>query len=242
MEQRKDTFLDGRIQVCQEQSGYRFSLDAVILAYYARPHKNRRVLDLGTGCGIVSLIMVFRYPDITVYGVEIQSRLAAIAEKNVSLNRMTNRIRVLGMDMKDLSQNETGGPVDLIVTNPPYRSDHSGRKNPDRQRAMARHEIKITLDGVVAVARRMLKTRGKFQVIISAERLIDLISLMRQSSIEPKRVRMIHSKRGLNAKMVWIEGVMAAKRGVTVQPPLYVYQSDGTYTRRVERMFLPQAD
>lgn len=239
MKQRKDTFLEGRIQVVQERSGYRFSLDAVILAYYAQPRQSDRVLDLGTGCGIVPLIMAYRHPGITVHGVEIQNRLAAIAEKNVTLNQMTDRICILGMDMKDLSQNETAGPMDLIVANPPYRMDHSGRKNPDRQRAVARHEIKITLDGVVAVARRMLKTRGRFQVIISTERLIDLVCLMRRSSIEPKRIRMIHSKRGLNAKMVWVEGVKAAKQGLTVQPPLYVYKRDGRYTRMVERMFLP---
>ncbi len=239
MTHRADTFLDGQIQVCQEEYGYRFSLEAVVLAYYAGPGKNGRVLDLGTGCGIVSMIMAFRHPDIVVYGVEVQGRLAAIAEKNVLLNGMSDRIRILEMDMKDLSQNETAGPVDLIVSNPPYRSEHSGRKNPDRQRAVARHEIKITLAGVVSVARRLLKTRGRFQVIIAVERLIDLIGSMRRSSIEPKRIRMIHSRRGLNAKTVWVEGVKAAKGGLTVQPPLYIYKDSNTYSSPVEKMFSP---
>ncbi len=239
MEKKEDTFLGGRIRVVQERAGYRFSLDAIILAYYARPHKTDRVLDLGAGCGIISLIMAYRQPDILVYGVEVQRRLAEIAEKNVSTNRMKDRIRILQMDMKALTEKVISGPVDLIVSNPPYRVSNSGRTNPDQQRAVARHEIKITLEEVVQTAGRMLKNKGRFVVIISAERLTDILTLLRLASIEPKRVLMIHSTAGSDAKRVLVEGIKTGRKGLTIMPPLYIYNGDGTYTEPVEKMFSP---
>lgn len=239
MEIKEDAFLNGRIRVVQECSGYRFSLDAVILAFYARPHKTDRILDLGTGCGIISLIMAYRQPDIFVYGVEVQRRLAVIAEQNVSTNRMEDRIRILQMDMKALTEKMISGPVDLVVSNPPYRVPNSGRTNPDQQRAVARHEIKITLKEVVETARRMLKNKGRFLVIISAERLTDILTMLRLESMEPKRIVMIHSRAGSDAKMVLVEGVKMGRSGLTIRPPLYIYKGDGIYTESIEKMFLP---
>ena len=153
-----DSFFNGRIQVKQHRSGYRFSIDAVLLASHARPGPKDTVLDLGTGCGIIPMILAYRNPGIKIYGIEVQTDLADIAALNITENGLDDQIAVLCMDMKALILKMTSGPVDLVVSNPPFRKADSGRINPSRQRAVARHEIKATLYDVVETGRRMLRT------------------------------------------------------------------------------------
>ena len=190
-----DTFLNGCIQVKQSQQGYRFSIDAAIVAGHAKPRPNDKAIDLGTGCGIIPLILAYRYPDIKVFGVEVQEELAEIAALNVEENGLKDRVTILCRDMKSLKHHMTSGPADLVVSNPPYRKAESGRINPDNQRAVARHEIKITLSDVVNTASRMLNISGRFVTVYSAERMTDLLTQMRLEDIEPKFLRMIHSDR-----------------------------------------------
>ena len=234
-----DTFFNGRLRVRQSRNGYRFSIDAVLLAYYAQPRPGGVVLDLGTGCGIIPLMLVYRQPDIRVYGIELQTALADAAVHNVRANRMTERITIINGDMKNLEPATTGGPVDLVVCNPPYRKFGSGRINPDSQRAAARHEIHVDLAAVVGSAARMLSGGGRFLVVYPAERLADIVCRMREVRIEPKVLRTIHSGEGENAKLIVIEGTKNGRPGITVAPPLAVYRENGTYAPAVEKMFVP---
>ncbi len=231
-----DTFFNGRLQVKQNRSGYRFSIDAVLLACHIRLRPGDKVLDLGTGCGIIPLILAYRHKKIKIYGVEIQKELADIASGNVKENCMEDRITILCLDMKDLKQNMISGPADLIVCNPPYRKTKSGRMNPDEQRAIARHEIKVKLNDVIETARRMLRTSGRFVMIYSAERFVDIISQMRSAGIEPKFFRMINSKRDAEAKLILLEGVKGGRPGIKIGPPLTIYCKDGSYTDEVKKM------
>ena len=173
-----DTFFNGRIQVRQNRVGYRFSIDAVLLACQAAPRSGDKVIDLGAGCGIISLIMVYRRPDITVTAVEVQEELVQLAISNVKNNHLQDRITVLDADMKTMVSDMTAGPVDLVVCNPPYRRPGSGRINPDNQRAIARHELKANLQDVIFATRRILKTAGRFVTIYTAERTADLLCLL----------------------------------------------------------------
>jgi tRNA1Val (adenine37-N6)-methyltransferase len=234
-----DTFFNGRIRVKQYRYGYRFSIDAVLLAYHARLRYGDRVVDLGTGCCIIPLILVYRYPGIKVYGVEIQEELAHLAAFNVQDNRMDNRISVLCEDLKTLNPEITSGPVDVVVSNPPYRRAQSGRVNPDQQRAIARHEIKVTLYDIVETSRRLLHTAGRFITIYPAERTTDILMQMRSTRIEPKFLRMIHSRPSTDAKLVLVEGIKGGQPGTKIAPPLTIYQEDGSYTDEVKKMFRP---
>jgi tRNA1Val (adenine37-N6)-methyltransferase len=234
-----DSLFNGRIRIKQHGSGYRFSLDAVLLARYARPNPEHTVLDLGTGCGIIPLILAYRYPKIKIYAVEVQRELADIAGLNIAENHMEDRITVYCKDLKKLNQDMTSGPVDLVVTNPPYRKVESGRLNPDRQRAVAKHEIKATLFDVVETARRMLRTSGRFVIIYPAERLVDIIIQMRSAGIEPKHIRMIHSFRPINAKLMLMEGKKGGRHGITMGPPIIIYRKNGVYSGEVQKMFMP---
>jgi tRNA1Val (adenine37-N6)-methyltransferase len=232
-----DSFFNGNLRIMQSRSGYRFSIDAVLLAYYAAPRASDRVLELGAGCGIVSLIMAYRCADLKIYAVEIQKELAELAANNIHQNRMNDRIEILQADLNAITLQWTEGTCDLIVTNPPFYKARSGRINPDSQRALARHEIKTTLLEVLQASRRMLRTDGRFVCIYTAERITDLLCLMRSEQIEPKMIRMIHSNRGSKAKLVLIEGVHGARPGVQVAPPLVLYDERGDYTREAQRIF-----
>lgn len=234
-----NTFFDGKIRVIQNRRGYRFSIDAVLLAYHAAPRAGEKILDLGTGCGIISLIMACRRTDLRIYAVEVQTELADLAAANVHQNQLEDRIEVLCTDMKLLTPQLTSGPCDLIVTNPPYHKPGSGRINPDAQRAVARHEIKASLLDVLQTTRRMLRTAGRIITIFTAERTTDILSQMRIEQIEPKMIRMIHSNRSTEAKLILIEGVNGGRPGLKVAPPLIVYDEKGNYTDEVQRMFEP---
>ena len=231
-----DTFFNGRLQVKQNRSGYRFSIDAVLLASHIRLRPGDKVLDLGTGCGIIPLILACQHKKIKIYGIEIQKELAEIALGNVKKNHMEDQITILCCDMKELKHDMVSGPVDLIVCNPPYRKAMSGRVNPDQQKAVARHEIKVNLNDVIETARRMLQTSGRFVMIYPAQRMIDMLTQMRSKGIEPKFFRMIYSDSSSEAKLILVEGIKGGRPGTKIGPPLLIYQKDGSYTDEVKRM------
>ena len=231
-----DTFFNGQVLVKQHRQGYRFSIDAVLLARLAAVRPGDRVVDLGTGCGIVPLLLAYRHSDIRLYGIELQQGLADAARDNVLANHMQDRITILEGDMNTVTAGSVGGPVDLVVSNPPYRKSGSGRVNPNSQKALARHEIHVTLEEVVKTARRLLRTAGRFVVIYPAERLADLLTRMRGAGIEPKWLCIIHSGRKTPAKLMVVEGVKGGQPGMKIAPPLFIYCEDGTYTPAVERM------
>jgi tRNA1Val (adenine37-N6)-methyltransferase len=234
-----DTFFDGRIQIKQPRSGYRFSIDSVILAYHAQPRPDDKVVDLGTGCGIIPLILAYRDATLCLYGIEVQPELAEIAALNVRENHMDDRVQIFCRDMKVCKTGMISGPADLIVSNPPYRKAESGRINPDQQRAVARHEIKTTLTDVIQTAQGLLRHLGRFITIYTAERVTDLLTQMRSASLEPKFLRMIHSVRDTEAKLILVEGIKGGGRGSKTGPPLIIYQHDGSYTEEMEKMFEP---
>lgn len=236
----RDTFFNGKVTVKQEQAGYRFSIDAVILAHRVRPKTGERVVDLGTGCGIVPLIVAYRYPATRMFGIEIQKELADIANDNVRDNGMQETVRIAHRDMQTLQPAMFQGPVDIVVSNPPYRKAHSGRINPNRQRAVARHEISVTLLNVVKAAGYILKTSGLFVLVYISERLPELIQHMKSCRLEPKNVRFIHSRKDSESKLMMMEGIKQGRPGLKVGPPIVIYNENGSYTDEVGAMFLPK--
>ena len=233
----RDHFFNGNIILSQPASGYRFSIDAVILAHLVGPLSDETVLDLGTGCGVIPIMLAYRYPSVRVTGVEIQPALAAAARQNVTDNKMTDKIRIVASDMRCLTLADVDGPVDMVISNPPYRRLNSGRINADSQRAVARHEIKVDLEGLLTVARRMLDLAGKFGVIYPAVRTADLLAAMQATGLEPKRLTMIHSNRDSTARLVAVLGAKGGRPGLEVMPALHIYRDDGAYTPAVDAMF-----
>jgi tRNA1Val (adenine37-N6)-methyltransferase len=170
-----------------------------------------------------------------MYGVEIQKDLADMASANIKNNGLEEQAHIIHTDMRHLTPAMFKGPVDMVISNPPFRKINAGRINPDDQRAIARHEIAITLSELIHIAAGLLRPGGKFILIHLAERLTELIATMGNARLEPKKLRMIHSRRESKAKLVLMEGRKDARSGIIIAPPLFVYQ-DQTYTREVEDM------
>ncbi len=234
-----DTFFSGKVVVCQTRQGYRFSIDAVLLASMVHPKPGESVMDMGTGCGVVPILIAYRNPKVRFLGIELQDALASLAAQNVKANLMQDRIEIRNQDLRTLNPKEINTRVDWIVCNPPYRPADSGRMNPNQERAVARHEIELRLNELMSACRRFLKTGGRFAVIYPADRLVDLLDEMRSAGIEPKWVQSVHSRHDEPAKLVLVEGMMRGRPGIKMAPPLVIYEPDGTYTSAVERMMAP---
>ena len=235
-----DRFYNGKVFVKQHKIGYRFSIDAILLAGYADPKPGDRVMDVGTGCGIIPLLLAFKCNDLKIYGIEIQKALADLAIENVVENKLQDQVDIISGDIRNLKFDKIGKPLDLMVSNPPYRPVDSGKINPDSQKAQARHELSLELADVIHAARRFLKISGRLVMIYPAERAVDLISKMREFGIEPKMIRMIHSCENTPAKLIIVEGIKGGGPEVKIAPPLYIYNDDGSYTEAIENMMAGQ--
>lgn len=231
-----DTFFNGGLRIQQPTDGYRFSMDAVILARRTVPQTSDRILDLGTGCGIIPLIIAFLQKTGPIFGAEIQKDLAELARQNVDDNALAARITILNQDIRTLRPKLTDGPFDIVVCNPPHYHAASGRINPNSGRAIARHEIAMTLDDLTSVAARMLRQMGRLIIIYPARRLADAVVGMRAAGIEPKRLCMIHSKPGVPGMRILLEGVHKGRPGLTVAPPLILYNRDGTWSEEAQSL------
>jgi tRNA1Val (adenine37-N6)-methyltransferase len=231
-----DTFFQGRLSVQQAQAGYRFSIDAVLLAHFIHPLPGETVIDLGTGCGIIPLMLAFRHPQVTLLGIEIQATLADLAVRNVVANGLQDRITILNQDLKDLTTTSLAPGIKWVLSNPPFRKINSGRLNPHAQKAIARHEIRVDLESITAVASRLLSPGGRFASVYPAERLADLLTCMRAVQLEPKQMRMVHSREDSEAKLILVEGIKGGQPGLRVRQPLIIYAAKGTYTAEVNAM------
>ncbi len=213
-----DEFLDGRLRLIQSARGYRFSIDAVLLAQFVTVKPGDVVVDLGAGCGIISLLLLLKKPVAYAIALEIQRNLADQAVRNAALNGVTDRMGVL---LADLRQVPLWQPVaDVVVCNPPFRRSGSGRVNPDLQRAIARHEIMASLNDILSAASAVLKPKGRLALIYPAGRLVDLLVRMRAFDVEPKRMQIVYPSMEEESKLVLVEGARGGKGGVKILPPL----------------------
>ncbi len=232
----EDRFYGGRLTVRQYRDGYRFSVDAVLLAAFALPWIGRTAVEFGTGCGIVSLLMAMQSPAAHFYAVEIQPLLARLAEQNISGNGLADRITVLPRDVKSISSSQFEPVVDSVVCNPPFYPLGAGRINPNDQRAQARHEIRVTLADIIASARRTVKKSGSLMVVYPVERVAELISNMRDGGIEPKLMQCVHANADSDAQLVLMRGRSGGQPGMTIAPPIVMYRRNGEYTAAFARL------
>jgi tRNA1Val (adenine37-N6)-methyltransferase len=213
-----DGFMNGNLRLIQSRTGYRFSIDAVLLAEFVTIKQGDVVVDLGAGCGIIPLVLLLKKPVRHAYGIEIQWGLAYQTARNAMLNGFSDRMSVIMGDIRipPLS----ASCANVVVCNPPYRRKDSGRINPDQQRAIARHEILASLDDILNTTKRILKPKGRLAMIYPVERLNDLMIKMRSLGMEPKRLRIIYPGMESEAKLVMIEASLGSKAGLKVLPPL----------------------
>jgi len=221
-----DTFFNGKFQVIQKEKGYRFSIDAVLLSQFVKIRKDERVIDLGTGCGILPLLLSKTTKARSFVGIEIQGGLAECAKKNVRLNHLEDRISILQQDLRELRETFAPGSFDVVLSNPPYRKYRSGRINPSLEKAIARHEIKGTLQDLISIASYLLPPKGRCYFIFPAMRTVDLLVALRSRELEPKRLRFAHPRMGEEAKFILTESVKASGVELKIMDPLILHESD----------------
>lgn len=214
----QDGLLDGSIQLIQSARGYRFSIDALLLSEFATVREGETVVDLGTGCGVILLMLLKTRNIRRGIGIEIQPELASQASRNALLNQRADKMDVLVADLRQLPLRS--GIADVVVCNPPYRSKASGRINPDPQRAIARHEMLVTMEDITAACAHLLRKKGRAAFIYSAGRLADLIMSLRRHRLEPKRIQQVHPSPSSGAKLVLLEATAGARPGLAVLPPI----------------------
>jgi tRNA1Val (adenine37-N6)-methyltransferase len=232
-----DQTLGGRLRIIQKKNGYRFSIDALILAHFTALRERDDLIDLGTGSGIIALILTQRFRCGQVLGIEIQEDLAEMARRNVLLNGLEGVVEIRRGDVRRPESLCEPQSFSAAVCNPPYRRLRSGRTNSDPEKAVARHEISGTAADFLSAAVHALRPEGRVQMIYPATRMIQLLAGMRDSRIEPKRLRLVHSRPGGSAAFVLVEGVKGGREGLNVLPPLMIHEEAGGYTREMAEIF-----
>ncbi|AMA74537.1 MULTISPECIES: tRNA1(Val) (adenine(37)-N6)-methyltransferase [Aneurinibacillus] len=236
-DERIDDLLTKDMKIIQSKQVFCFSLDAVLLARFASlPIKRGRIIDLCTGNGVIPLLLSVR-TECPIDAVEIQERLYDMAKRNVALNGLEDRITIYHGDVKEALTFLRNGSYDALTCNPPYMPVVGGEKNKSSHVAIARHEILLTLEEVIRISSKLVRPGGKVAYVHRAGRLGDLMTLMRKYRIEPKRIRLVYPKPGMEANMVLIEGIRDGKPDVKVLPPLIVYKENGEYCDEIHSIY-----
>jgi tRNA1Val (adenine37-N6)-methyltransferase len=232
-----DVLLEGRLTIFQKLKGYRFSIDSLLLAHFIMLKRGDRVIDLGAGSGIISLVLAYRFKSVRIVGVEIQEELVDMARRSVAYNNLESRIDIRHGDARHIKKICEPQSFSVAVFNPPYRKLNSGRMNPDQERAIARHEIAGSLENFLGAARYVMKDGGTVFAIYPARRGAELFYQMRKNRLEPKNIRMVHSHASSHAEFILVEGIKRGGEELTVGPPLFIYGDDGSYSAETKGIF-----
>ena len=243
MRSETETTLDGirDIKVYQNKQGYRFSIDALLLSSFVNVKHAENIADLGTGSGIIGLLLARKYTGAKVLLVELQKSLYALAQRNIVLNNLEERVAVLLADIKDMKETAQPRSYDLVVSNPPFRKPTTGRLSLGEEKAVARHELRLEFADLAEAASHLLKARGRFSMIFHPERLLEVIDILRRNRLEPKRTRFVHNDPKAGSKIVLIEAVKEGRPGLKVESPLFIYNEKGAYTAELNEMYRAKA-
>lgn len=227
--ERLDELQRNGYQIIQNPEKFCFGMDAVLLSGFAKVKPGGEVLDLGTGTGIIPILMEAKTPAAHLTGLEIQEESADMARRSVQLNGLSEKIDIVTGDIKEADKIFKSASFDVITSNPPYMIGEHGLQNPDAPKAIARHEVLCTLEDVVGQAAKLLKPGGHFFMVHRPFRLAEIITVMTQHKLEPKRMQLVYPFVDKEPNMVLIEGVRGGKSRMTVEKPLIIYSEPGVY-------------
>jgi len=221
------------LKIIQNPEGFCFGMDAVLLSAFAKIEKGSTISDLGCGTGIISILLAGKTEAESIIGIEIQEKIAEMAQRSVEMNQIGDRVKIINADLKNAPEILGLSSMDAVVTNPPYRTKDCGMENPDDTKAISRHEILCTLEDVMIASKKLLKPGGKMFMVHRPDRLVDIICLLRQNSMEPKRLRFVHSKTETAPKMILIEALRGGGKHLKVEKPLYIYEEGTRYSQEI---------
>ena len=226
------------LKIIQNTEGFCFGIDAVLLSDFAKEIRNKaKVLDLGTGTGILSILLSAKTNLEKIYGIEIQEEVADMAKRSVELNKLENKIEIINKNIKELEEIFEKNSFDSIVTNPPYKKIETGKTNEKQNKFISRHEVTASLEDFIKVSFDLLKDKGSLFMVHRPERLAEIIYLLKKNKLEPKKIRFVHSNYEQEPKLVLIKAVKNAKEFLTVEKPLIIYKEDGEYTDEILEIY-----
>ncbi len=225
-----------QFKIIQRKDMFNFSLDTVLLANFCTISKNiKMIVDFGTNNAAIPMLLSMRCNG-QIEGVEIQKEACDIANKNIELNQLTHQVKIINQDIKDYVK--VHKQVDLVVCNPPFfKIGEKSNLNENRYLQIARHEIKINLEEIIASAAKILKVKGRFAIVHRTERMIEIIELMKKYNLEPKKIQYIYPKQNKESNIILIEAMFHGNPGVKILPPIIAHEENGNYSKEVRKMF-----
>ena len=226
------------LKIIQNKDGFCFGVDSVLLSDYAKNiKKNSKVVDIGTGTGIISLLLCKKTELSKIYGIEIQEDVAEMANRSIILNNLEHKFEIINTNIKNITEVLEPHKFDVVVTNPPYKKADTGVKSIDRKQLISRHEVECTLEDVIKASSELLKPHGKLFMVHRPSRLGDIFALMREYKLEPKIMRLVAPLSGKEPNMVLVCGIKSAKSDLKIIPTLFVYNVDGSYTKEIDEIY-----
>ena len=224
-------------KIIQHPDKFCFGMDAVLLSAFATVNEGEKALDLGTGTGILPILLEAKNAGEHYTGLEIQPESVGMARRSVLYNDLQERIDIIEGDIKEASKIFGKASMEVVTSNPPYMTNHHGLKNPNDAKAIARHELLCSLDDVIRESAAVLKPRGRAYFVHRPSRLVEIFEAMRKYRLEPKRMRLVYPYVDKEPNMVLVEGVRGGGAQLTVEPPLIVYDAPGEYTEEILKIY-----
>lgn len=237
-DERIDDLEFKNLKIIQNKTGFCFGIDSILLSDFAKNIKhNSKVIDLGTGTGIIATLLCAKTELSKVVGVEVQEEVCKMANKSIMLNNLENKFEIINENILNLKKIYEKSSFDVVVTNPPYKKINTGIINDRDEKMISRHEIKANLEDFIDISTYLLKDKGKFFMVHRPERLVDIFSKMRENKLEPKRIRFVCSQIEKEPKLVLIEGIKNANQFLKIEKDLYVYKQNGEYTDEILEIY-----
>lgn len=237
-DERIDDLEYNGLKIIQKNDGFCFGVDSVLLSDFAKDLKaNAQVMDIGTGTGIIGILLSEKSKLKKIYGVEIQKDIAKMAEKSIKMNNLENKMEIINSDINEISKIFDRNTFDAIVTNPPYKKRNSGIINENERKLISRHEIKCDIRDITREASKLLKDKGEFYMIHRPERLAEIISILKEFKLEPKIIRFVQPDINKAPNMFLIKAVKNAKEFLEVKKSLIIYDKQGNYTEEILKIY-----
>ena len=226
------------LKIIQNANGFCFGIDAVLLSDFAKEIRNNsNVIDLGTGTGILSILLSGKTNLNKIYGIEIQEEVADMAKRSVQLNNLENKIEIINKNIKELNTIFEKNYFDAIVTNPPYKKINTGKENEKTNKYISRHEVTANLEDFIKISFDLLKDKGSLYMVHRPERLSEIIYLLKKNKLEPKIIRFVHSNTKQEPKLILIKAVKNAREFLKIERPLFIYDENGEYTDEIYKIY-----
>lgn len=236
--ERIDDLQLNNLKIIQNKDGFCFGIDAVLLSDFAKDIRNNsKVLDLGTGTGIIGILLCAKTKLSKIYGIDIQKDVCDMASRSIKLNNLEDKFEIINTNIKELTNTFEEASFDAIVSNPPYKKDNSGLKNESETKLISRHEITASLEDFISVSSKLLKSNGSIYMVHRPERLSDLFYLLKKYNLEPKKLMLVQSYQDSKPKLVLVKATKNAKSFLNIEEPLIIYNKDGSYTDEIFEIY-----